>query len=112
MSELFYRTVRAIGSAIFHLASAPRVLHADRLPARGGYLLAQPAQEVTVADILRPLSSDLFGDRWLENENGPAVQTFRRALNAAIAVLSDARLSDLMQAQDAARAAQTYMMHI
>lgn len=80
--------------------------------AGGGYLLAQPAQEVTVADILRPLSSDLFGDRWLENENGPAVQTFRRALNAAIAVLSDARLSDLMQAQDAARAAQTYMMHI
>lgn len=40
MSELFYRTVRTIGSAIFRLASAPRVLHAERAPRIGGYLLA------------------------------------------------------------------------
>ncbi|MEI9893624.1 MAG: lysophospholipid acyltransferase family protein [Chthoniobacter sp.] len=40
MSELFYRTVRTIGSAIFFLASAPRVLHAERAPRHGAYLLA------------------------------------------------------------------------
>lgn len=80
--------------------------------AGGGYLLAQPATEVTVADILRPLSSDLFGDRWPEGQDGPAVRVFRRALDAAISVLSDARLHDLVQAEDSARAAQAYMMHI
>ena len=40
MSELFYRTVRSVGSAIFRLASAPRVLHAERAPRTGAYLLA------------------------------------------------------------------------
>ncbi len=40
MSELFYRTVRTIGSAIFFIASAPRVLHAERVPRHGAYLLA------------------------------------------------------------------------
>jgi 1-acyl-sn-glycerol-3-phosphate acyltransferase len=40
MSELFYRTVRTIGSAIFAIASAPRVLHAERAPRHGAYLLA------------------------------------------------------------------------
>lgn len=40
MSELFYRTVRAIGSAIFYSASSPRVLHAERAPRSGAYLLA------------------------------------------------------------------------
>jgi 1-acyl-sn-glycerol-3-phosphate acyltransferase len=40
MSELLYRTVRTIGSAIFRLASAPHVLHAERAPRTGAYLLA------------------------------------------------------------------------
>lgn len=40
MSELFYRTVRMIGSAIFYQASSPRVWHADRMPVTGAYLLA------------------------------------------------------------------------
>lgn len=40
MSELFYRTVRALGSAIFRVASTPRVLHAERAPRTGAYLLA------------------------------------------------------------------------
>jgi 1-acyl-sn-glycerol-3-phosphate acyltransferase len=40
MSELFYRTVRTVGSAIFRLASTPRVLHAERAPRCGAYLLA------------------------------------------------------------------------
>jgi 1-acyl-sn-glycerol-3-phosphate acyltransferase len=39
MSELFYRTVRTIGSAIFQLASSPQVLHAERAPSTGAYLL-------------------------------------------------------------------------
>lgn len=80
--------------------------------AGGGYLLAQPAHEVTVADILRPLSSDLFGDRWPAGKSGPAVRVFRQALEAAVAVLSDARLADLVHADDTARDAQAYMMHI
>jgi 1-acyl-sn-glycerol-3-phosphate acyltransferase len=40
MSEIFYRTVRAIGRSVFWLASAPRVLHIERAPGRGAYLLA------------------------------------------------------------------------
>ena len=40
MSEFFYRTVRMIGRAVFSLASAPRVLHIERAPRRGAYLLA------------------------------------------------------------------------
>jgi 1-acyl-sn-glycerol-3-phosphate acyltransferase len=40
MSELFYRTVRAIGRAVFYLSSAPRVLHVERAPRDGAYLLA------------------------------------------------------------------------
>lgn len=40
MSALFYRTVRTIGSAVFRLASAPRVLHLERVPLTGPYLLA------------------------------------------------------------------------
>ena len=80
--------------------------------AGGGYLLAQPATDVTVADILRPLSSDLFGDRWPAEDNSAATRTFREALDAAIAVLSNVRLADLVHAEDADRAAQAYMMHI
>jgi 1-acyl-sn-glycerol-3-phosphate acyltransferase len=40
MSELFYRTVRAIGRAVFSVASAPQVLHAERAARSGAYLLA------------------------------------------------------------------------
>ncbi|EDY21694.1 phospholipid/glycerol acyltransferase [Chthoniobacter flavus Ellin428] len=39
-SELFYRAVRAFGTAIFRLASTPRILHAERVPATGACLLA------------------------------------------------------------------------
>jgi 1-acyl-sn-glycerol-3-phosphate acyltransferase len=40
MSALFYRTVRTIGSAVFRLASSPKVLHFERVPRTGPYLLA------------------------------------------------------------------------
>jgi len=40
MSEFFYRTVRTFGSAIFRLASEPQMLHAERVPRTGPYLLA------------------------------------------------------------------------
>ena len=40
MSELFYRTVRAVGTAIFEFASVPRILHAERAGLSGAYLLA------------------------------------------------------------------------
>lgn len=40
MSELFYRTVRTFGSVIFRIASSPQVLHVERAPRTGGYLLA------------------------------------------------------------------------
>jgi len=39
-NELFYRAVRAFGTAIFRLVSTPRILHAERVPATGAYLLA------------------------------------------------------------------------
>jgi 1-acyl-sn-glycerol-3-phosphate acyltransferase len=39
-SELFYRAVRTFGTAIFRLASVPRILHAERVPATGACLLA------------------------------------------------------------------------
>jgi 1-acyl-sn-glycerol-3-phosphate acyltransferase len=40
MSEIFYRTVRAVGSEIFRFASAPKILHAERARLDGAYLLA------------------------------------------------------------------------
>lgn len=40
MSELFYRTVRAIGSTIFRIASVPEILHVERAAVGGAYLLA------------------------------------------------------------------------
>ena len=40
MSELFYRTIRAVGSEIFQFASSPKILHAERAKLNGAYLLA------------------------------------------------------------------------
>lgn len=40
MSELFYKSVRAIGRRFFFHASAPRILHAERSARPGGYILA------------------------------------------------------------------------
>jgi 1-acyl-sn-glycerol-3-phosphate acyltransferase len=40
MSELFYRTVRAVGTTIFQFASVPRIFHAERAGMTGAYLLA------------------------------------------------------------------------
>jgi 1-acyl-sn-glycerol-3-phosphate acyltransferase len=40
MSELFYRTVRAVGRTIFGFVSAPKILHAERAGLDGPYLLA------------------------------------------------------------------------
>ncbi len=40
MSELFYRTVRAVGRTILGWVSAPKILHAERAGLEGAYLLA------------------------------------------------------------------------
>lgn len=82
--------------------------------AGGGYLLNREADTLSVADILRPLSSDLFGTRWQADAGAEAQVTdvFHRALCAAVGVLSDVRLSDLVRAEDARHASQAYMMHI
>jgi 1-acyl-sn-glycerol-3-phosphate acyltransferase len=40
MSEVFYKLVRLTGSAVFRLASAPRILHAERARRPGAYILA------------------------------------------------------------------------
>jgi 1-acyl-sn-glycerol-3-phosphate acyltransferase len=40
MGELFYKTVRLVGGAIFRIASAPQILHAERARRSGAYLLA------------------------------------------------------------------------
>lgn len=40
MSEVFYKTVRAVGRRIFFHASSPRILHAERAVREGGYILA------------------------------------------------------------------------
>src|SRR5260370_3654392 len=40
MDDVLYTPVRTIGWAGFWLASAPRVLHAERAPRDGAYLLA------------------------------------------------------------------------
>ncbi len=40
MSELFYRAVRAIGSAVIRVASRPLILHRERAAIDGPYLLA------------------------------------------------------------------------
>ena len=82
--------------------------------AGGGYLLGQPADTLTVADVLRPLSSDLFSDRWEADPGSRSTATgiFHQALSAAIGVLSEKKVSELVEAEDAHRASQAYMMHI
>ena len=40
MSQRFYKVVRAVGTHVFRIASAPRVLHVERAARSGGYLLA------------------------------------------------------------------------
>ena len=40
MSDIFHRTVRLIGRMVFRLASAPKILHAERARRSGAYLLA------------------------------------------------------------------------
>jgi 1-acyl-sn-glycerol-3-phosphate acyltransferase len=40
MSELFYKSVRLVGGAIFRIASAPKILHAERARLPGPWLLA------------------------------------------------------------------------
>lgn len=40
MSEAFYKVVRAIGSAVFRVASAPLILHPERAARSGAYILA------------------------------------------------------------------------
>jgi Rrf2 family protein len=82
--------------------------------AGGGYLLARPAETLTVAECLRPLSSELFGSRWLSSAGSENAVTavFSEALSAAVGVLKGMTLAELVDAQDARSAAQTYMMHI
>jgi Rrf2 family protein len=82
--------------------------------AGGGYLLARPAATLSVADVLRPLSSELFSDRWRTDASGePTVTTvLYTALAAARAVLTDVKVQDLVRAEDAQRATQAFMMHI
>lgn len=40
MSEFFYKTVRLVGGAIFRIASAPKILHAERARLTGPWILA------------------------------------------------------------------------
>ena len=40
MSEAFYKTVRGIGRGVFHLASRPMILHAERAGRPGAFILA------------------------------------------------------------------------
>ncbi len=40
MSELFYQSIRLVGSAVFRVASRPLILHAERVARPGAFLLA------------------------------------------------------------------------
>lgn len=82
--------------------------------ASGGYLLARPAEDLTVADVLRPLSSELFLNRWEDGDAAPTAITlvFQRAHAAALDVLAEVRISTLVEDDDAHRTAQAWMMHI
>lgn len=82
--------------------------------AGGGYLLARPAETITVAECLRPLSSELFGGRLYgaTGAENAVTAVFQEALAAAEGVLKGMTLAELVDAQDARSAAQTYMMHI
>lgn len=82
--------------------------------AGGGYLLGAPADTLTVADALRPLSSELFSTRWQAEASGePSVtHVFHAALTAALQTLAAIHISDLVAEEDAHRATQAFMMHI
>jgi len=52
VSELFYRAVRFVGRGVFRVASAPRILHAERAERPGAYLLAANHESVFDAPLL------------------------------------------------------------
>lgn len=82
--------------------------------AGGGYLLAFDPGVLTVADALKPLGNGLFEDRWRTEagEDSSVTEVFDDALSAARKVLQGVRVSDLVDAEDAQRSAQSFMMHI
>ena len=52
MSELFYRAVRSFGTLVFRIASAPRILHAERARRPGAFLLAANHESAYDAPLL------------------------------------------------------------
>jgi Rrf2 family protein len=82
--------------------------------AGGGYLPAFDPAALTVAEALKPLGNELFDDRWRAEagEDSSVTAIFDDALGAARKVLQGVRVSDLVDAEDAQRSAQSFMMHI
>jgi 1-acyl-sn-glycerol-3-phosphate acyltransferase len=52
VSEFFYRAVRCVGTAVFRIASQPRIIHAERARRPGAYLLASNHESAFDAPLL------------------------------------------------------------
>ena len=84
MSELFYRAVRLVGRGVFRVASAPRILHAERAARSGAYLLAANHESVFDAPLLIAANPRVI--YWLsirEIFRHPAARWFLSSMNAA-----------------------------
>ena len=84
MSEFFYRAVRLAGRAVFCVASAPRILHAERARRPGAYLLAANHESVFDAPLLIAANPRMI--YWLSIREiflHPAARWFLSSMNAA-----------------------------
>ena len=84
MSELFYRAVRFVGRGVFRVASAPRILHAERAERPGAYLLAANHESVFDAPLLTAATPRVI--YWLsitEIFRHPAARWFLSSMNAS-----------------------------
>ena len=83
MSETFYKLVRWTGTRIFLVASAPRVLHAERAARPGAYLLASNHTSAYDAPLLIASTPRII--RWLsitEIFRNPLMGWFLRGMGA------------------------------
>ena len=82
MSDLTYRLIHAVGWRIYRVTARPTILHADRLPDAGGYLLASTHHSpYDVAGLMAFVPRPIDFLSIVEFRDKPVIGPFFRAMN-------------------------------